>query len=631
MPWPSLTDYSTAVQSPSSCFTDPELRLSEVATSARGLPLSWTGKYATVYRLHDSAHSWAVRCITREIPQLQDRYRSLSAYLALHRPASFVAYEYLPAGINIKGQTYPIIKMPWLQGATLDRFLQNNSHNGPAVQSLAVAWIDTIRDLRTHGIAHNDLQHGNVIVQGETPNFHIRLVDYDSTFIPPFNGLPSPELGHSNYQHPRRSPRDYAIDVDNFPATVIYLSLLAVAHDPHLWESFHNQDNLILTKEDFLSPQSSKLLQQLTRVSDPAIAGLASTLRLHTSAPVLHVPDLLSTARGLPNPRPARVSAASPPHTPPSQRSPATQTGSAYRDLLSQRHAAVPERAMPATAGAGPTAHTQSPFHPAGAAPRANPAPRAGLPAHGRRQNQPPTPVYHTPAIQNAAYNAAQRASAYSAAAFAITYSAAHATLALTRFFASRIRAALSYRPPPAARSVITLSLAILIIAAAAATPFFIFAAAPDDPMSRPAPTIAPQSFLVIPPTSTPVYHVPNNILATYGHTPLALATQDLDSETDYIVAGCVHEALIHLPKQYLPLGMSPPDGNYVVVQIQPDHPALIPSCLQITARPQGTIQLAHCAEQTPDNCVSNSEDPSISRPEYRLFQAVHQPQIITR
>ena len=73
-------------------------------------------------------------------------------------------------------------------------------------------------------IAHNDLQHGNVLVQREGG---IRLVDYDGKFLPKFRGERSPELGHKNYQHPERSPEHYDENVDNFSSLVIYLSLLA--------------------------------------------------------------------------------------------------------------------------------------------------------------------------------------------------------------------------------------------------------------------------------------------------------------------------------------------------------------------------------------------------------------------
>ena len=79
---------------------------------------------------------------------------------------------------------------------------------------------------------------------------NIRLVDYDGMFLPQFRGARSPELGHTNYQHPLRTAENYDASVDNFPSLVIYLSLLAIAADPGLW-SFYDEKNLILTRDDY--------------------------------------------------------------------------------------------------------------------------------------------------------------------------------------------------------------------------------------------------------------------------------------------------------------------------------------------------------------------------------------------
>ena len=48
--------------------------------------------------------------------------------------------------------------------------------------------------------AHGDLQHGNVLVDQEG---QLRLVDFDSVWIPQLQGQPAPtESGHPNYQPP---------------------------------------------------------------------------------------------------------------------------------------------------------------------------------------------------------------------------------------------------------------------------------------------------------------------------------------------------------------------------------------------------------------------------------------------
>src|SRR5262245_30255124 len=79
MNWPTSADYMEAVQSPAS-FADPDLRQSTPVTTDIGLPTVCAGNFADVYRLAGQ-RTWAVKCFTRNVPDLQDRYAALSAHL----------------------------------------------------------------------------------------------------------------------------------------------------------------------------------------------------------------------------------------------------------------------------------------------------------------------------------------------------------------------------------------------------------------------------------------------------------------------------------------------------------------------------------------------------------------------
>ena len=50
---------------------------------------------------------------------------------------------------------------------------------------VARRWRGAFGDLLSRDIAHNDLQHGNIMVQ---PDSSIRLVDYDGIFLPQYQG-----------------------------------------------------------------------------------------------------------------------------------------------------------------------------------------------------------------------------------------------------------------------------------------------------------------------------------------------------------------------------------------------------------------------------------------------------------
>lgn len=290
MDWPRIRDFSNAVLNPEACFDDSELAYGDVYLHpVRRTPAVWPGTFAAVYKIAGLGQDFAVRCFTREVRDHQSRYDRLSQYLRTADPPGFVEFHYQPKGIRVGADWYPIVKMDWVNGQRLDEYIDDNASNRGAMQRIAVQWRETATDLQTRDIAHNDLQHGNVMV---LPDGAIKLVDYDGSFLPQFRGNASPELGHSNYQHPERTSRDYDAHIDNFPALVIHLSLLAVAADPALWARYNNGENLIFTKNDFAQPKSSRLFQTLKSNGDATISHLAALLESYCIRPVAEIPTL---------------------------------------------------------------------------------------------------------------------------------------------------------------------------------------------------------------------------------------------------------------------------------------------------------------------------------------------------
>ena len=227
--WPGTPNFSEAIQNPRLCFKGTELEAGVVATHPRGMPLVWSGNFACVYKVSVGGRTYAVRCFTREVKDQQDRYNRLNEYLINVLSPSFVDFKYVEHGINVRGTWYPIVKMEWVEGEQLSNSVESKLDDPDTLRDIADRWQKTATSLHVLGIAHNDLQHGNVMVQADGK---IRLVDYDGMFLPRLRGQRSPEEGHKNFQHPLREAEDYDDYVDNFPSLVIYLSLLALASDP---------------------------------------------------------------------------------------------------------------------------------------------------------------------------------------------------------------------------------------------------------------------------------------------------------------------------------------------------------------------------------------------------------------
>jgi hypothetical protein len=301
MSWPTSSDYQGAIQNPQICFRDPSLKRGTVAQTPLGLPRLTTGSFACVFEVGNGAHRWAVRCFLREVSDQARRYPLLSQHLKNISLASLVDFEYQPQGILVQRQWYPIVKMAWIEGKTLQWFIAEHLHDAQTLMNLATQWRGLVTGLRDNRVAHGDLQHGNILI---TPQQEIRLVDYDAMFIPALRGEQSPELGHQNYQHPKRNKNHYDESLDNFAALVIYTSLQAVAREPQLWDQFHGEDDekLLFSAADYKAARQAGIVQRLKRHGDRDVCRLTGQIEQFCAGSPEHMPDLesvITTSRNI--------------------------------------------------------------------------------------------------------------------------------------------------------------------------------------------------------------------------------------------------------------------------------------------------------------------------------------------
>lgn len=306
MVWPTPQDFREAVQSPRLAFSDPELQAGVPELDRLGLPRPWSGAFATVYRLRCAGRSWAVRCFLHALSDEQERYAAISSTLASLKLSSLVDCRFVANGIRVGARWYPILKMEWVEGESLNRFVERHLSQPAVLLDLAGRWMRMTDQLRHASLAHGDLQHGNVLVAGGD----LRLVDYDGMYVSALAGRGSRELGHRNFQHPRRSPRDFGPWLDHFSSWVIYVSLLALAADPGLWQRFKGGDECLLFRaDDFRRPDQSELYRALDRSPDRRLRGTVTMFKSLLYLPPSQVPPLngqmLPAAAAAAVPRPA--------------------------------------------------------------------------------------------------------------------------------------------------------------------------------------------------------------------------------------------------------------------------------------------------------------------------------------
>ncbi len=286
MNWPSHTDYQDSIQNPHICFEDAELKESEVKCDMLGLPKVMSGNFASVYSVTTAQGRYAIRCFVRQVLGQQGRYARMSQQLLGLGLDSLVGFEYILRGIKVRNEWYPVVKMQWVEGLPLNQYLEEIFDKPDLLNDLAKKLRVVMKGLRDNQLAHGDLQHGNVMV---TPDNEIRLVDYDGMYTPAFRGK-APELGHANFQHPRRTSDFYNEDLDNFGALVIHTSLLGLASDPALFKDFYTGDNLLFLSSDYKNPGQSKLLKRLKENKDDKVKKLAELFERMCLADVAKVP-----------------------------------------------------------------------------------------------------------------------------------------------------------------------------------------------------------------------------------------------------------------------------------------------------------------------------------------------------
>lgn len=269
MSYPSLEQYNEAFQHPKTSLQDPELKAGTITTTGLGLPLALCGGFALTYTIKSGSKKYAVRCFHKKSNALEQRYSAISRKITSLKSPYFLDFQFQPKGVTVAGGAYPIVKMAWAPGTTLGEYMEASYSRSAELTKLATALRNLSRYLSSQNIAHGDIQPGNVMVAaGGT---ELQLIDYDGMFVEDLRSLGSAELGHRNFQHPKRSATTWDPSIDRFSFISIDLALRALQSSPNLWGTTRSDGDSILFKaNDFADPESSQAFREL--FNNPALA-----------------------------------------------------------------------------------------------------------------------------------------------------------------------------------------------------------------------------------------------------------------------------------------------------------------------------------------------------------------------
>lgn len=265
--YPTIEQYQELLQSPQTAFIDPELARGTIPTSGLlGTPQVVSGGFALTYQVKAGATKFAVRCFHKPAAELERRYAAVSKKLREVKSPYFVDFEYQARGIKANGSTFPVVKMAWANGGTLGEFVEVNHANPSRLKNLRASLAMLARELERMGIAHGDIQEGNLMVADDGRK--VQLIDYDGMYVPELAPLGSSELGHRDYQHPARNKNCYDTKLDRFSFIALDLALRAMCEKPSIWSTTQSGAGVIVFKaNDFADPASSTAISEISTVA----------------------------------------------------------------------------------------------------------------------------------------------------------------------------------------------------------------------------------------------------------------------------------------------------------------------------------------------------------------------------
>jgi hypothetical protein len=340
MTFPSIEQYTDALQIPHNTLLDPTLAAGTVETNSWGLPFGRSGGFALTFKITNGHRAYAFRCFQSDRATMHQRYTAISEAVTAANLPYFVAFQYLDPGIRVQQNGYPAIRMDWADGLPLGVYVEQQYKDSGRMRALQQQLHGMALVLEGAGIAHGDIQTGNILVG---PSGDIKLVDYDGMYVPALASLGSIETGHPNFQHPQRAQlKPFDPTLDRFSFALLHATLSALIESPSLWTTLKSDpEALLLRASDLATPGSSAAFHTLTRLpgSGPVFQRLlAVTTADYTQIPTFN--DFLS-GRNIPTPRPVAGPAATA-AAPPTQ---ATATGTSGTRWYQ------PDQSPPADAG----------------------------------------------------------------------------------------------------------------------------------------------------------------------------------------------------------------------------------------------------------------------------------------
>ena len=203
-----------------------------------GRPIYSAGNVSAVFQIWHEGQKKCLKCYIRSNPNLKHIYRSQF-------------YERELCVFELSGTRHWIdcLLVPYTEGITLEEAICK-AKSREEFGRLAKEFDRMARWLLEKPFAHGDLKPENIIVRSDGK---MRVIDWDSAFLPQFAGSKSFEQGTAAYQHPKRDGELFDKHIDDYSIAMISTLLHAYSAEPELCEQFRQEHEHPITPTSILS------------------------------------------------------------------------------------------------------------------------------------------------------------------------------------------------------------------------------------------------------------------------------------------------------------------------------------------------------------------------------------------
>jgi predicted Ser/Thr protein kinase len=275
MKLPSADEYIEIINQKKEEF--PTLHNFDFLSGENGKIFYKKSRHSIVFKAAYNTKDYAIRFFLNDDPDLFQRYQQIQGYLENKILSWKVPFEFLGEGYN------PMLKMEWINSLSLTEYLDLIISDPLRISQLQSKLVSLHHNLEKNGIGHGNLNMKHIRLVKQEQEYDIKLIDYDSMFIPSFKEKDSFTSGTPGFQHPMRLASDFSETIDRFSFWVLLTALEAFKTDAFLWQNskqsgFNKQEQIFFTYRDLGFPKQSNAFQLFKRYQSNALKFYAGKL-----------------------------------------------------------------------------------------------------------------------------------------------------------------------------------------------------------------------------------------------------------------------------------------------------------------------------------------------------------------